>query len=771
MEKASIESMLDTALRYVTQHRFSVIPAGDDGNPLVDWRDFQQRLPTAKEVTDWWTVCPDANIVFVTGPVSRIAVISIVTEEGYGAMADILPIDLCTPTVKTPSGGQQLYFRSDDPNLRSNIGVIPGCDLDAQGGYVVAPPTSTCEGSYGWVNGRELGKCVLAQIPSSYMDVLIDNKEYVPTEKTMQINDHNSLQAITVDHKDLLSEGEMLAKICELKYNPSIPRGYKIRIEDNKGYLSSVRKSKNGRLEISEIGPVVAIVNTIVTEETNYITVVGDTKHCQITNMAISADGGEFETSLNNTFEVVLDRERIKLYRKYLSDYNILNKPVIPKITGLTRTGWYGDKYLLPSIEHDGYIWTDSRLADSFTSAGEDIVESGRLLKILNTPAGVAILAMLSATLVHKVNIENFVVNVTGHTKEGKSTSARVGASLFGNPTKLMGTWFATKVGAELQAATHRDNFTWIDELETAGKNLSAAVDFLYQYTAGEGKTRGNKGLSLRKTLLFRGVLITTSEKNLDSIIAQVKDMRTQPMGLHRRVLEIKATDTYYKPFSGDVVTDLPELNQFCNTNYGHFGAKWISYVTANITKIVADYKNVYKVLASEISCAGLESAYAVIITVLHCLQDMCVIDQTICANAQEHITLLANANAERLNEVLSFNDNFLKKLADFCMTNLKKFTPDEEKVDSLYGKIMNGTDVFIITAGLAKLCKEEGLIMEQVLDELQKHNRLKCTFEKGKNSKLKTRRQRKESLLRNKVWGYRILNVLESEVKTDYEE
>lgn len=41
------------------------------------------------------------------------------------------------PTVTTPSGGQHIYFRSDKP-LRNRTGMLPGVDVRAEGGFVVA---------------------------------------------------------------------------------------------------------------------------------------------------------------------------------------------------------------------------------------------------------------------------------------------------------------------------------------------------------------------------------------------------------------------------------------------------------------------------------------------------------------------------------------------------------------------------------------------------------------------------------------------------------
>jgi Bifunctional DNA primase/polymerase, N-terminal len=57
-----------------------------------------------------------------------------------------------TPMVSTPSGGLHLYFRHPDFEVKPGLRVAPGPDVDAVGGYVVAPPTVGANGQpYEWI--------------------------------------------------------------------------------------------------------------------------------------------------------------------------------------------------------------------------------------------------------------------------------------------------------------------------------------------------------------------------------------------------------------------------------------------------------------------------------------------------------------------------------------------------------------------------------------------------------------------------------------------
>jgi len=149
------------------KHKFSIIPVGKDKKPLVKWEEFQNRQPTEEEVKTWWTKHPAANIGIVTGAVSNLAVIDIDTDEGKEAIQEYIPDNIITPTVETPRGGQHLYFQCPDSKLNNNSRLIPGCDLRANGGFVVAPPSVNGKGNaYSWIVGLENAVAVL---PDKYL--------------------------------------------------------------------------------------------------------------------------------------------------------------------------------------------------------------------------------------------------------------------------------------------------------------------------------------------------------------------------------------------------------------------------------------------------------------------------------------------------------------------------------------------------------------------------------------------------------------------------
>jgi len=156
MESGALR-VVDAALRYLSRG-WSVVPIAPAGkSPLVPWEPYQHRLPQANEVRHWYDRWPEAGVGIVTGPVSRLAVLDIDPRHGgakslqeWEERAGPLP-----PTLEatTGGGGRHLYFTSTNTSLRNRAGLLPGVDLRAAGGLVVAPPSLHASGRrYAWRN-------------------------------------------------------------------------------------------------------------------------------------------------------------------------------------------------------------------------------------------------------------------------------------------------------------------------------------------------------------------------------------------------------------------------------------------------------------------------------------------------------------------------------------------------------------------------------------------------------------------------------------------
>jgi hypothetical protein len=122
----------------------------------VAWAEYQERLPTKKEIKRWWSRWPDAGIAIITGRVSGIVVIDFDIKRGADPdeLLEEYPTQLL---VRTGGGGLHAYYRypEGDVEVGNSVGE-DGIDVRADGGLVVAPPSVHESGSiYQWLTDDE----------------------------------------------------------------------------------------------------------------------------------------------------------------------------------------------------------------------------------------------------------------------------------------------------------------------------------------------------------------------------------------------------------------------------------------------------------------------------------------------------------------------------------------------------------------------------------------------------------------------------------------
>jgi len=174
-------NMLDNALAYIKKQK-SIIPLKKDKRPLLtEWREFQHRIPTEKEVREWWSKWPDANIGIVTGKVSGITVVDV--DIDHGGKVDGLPPTLI---VKTGNGGWHYYYQYEE-GITIGAGIKQGIDIRGEGGFVVAPPSCT---EYFNKEGKKRGgeyEFVLMQEPEPFpTDIFPIKKDKVDWQSILQ---------------------------------------------------------------------------------------------------------------------------------------------------------------------------------------------------------------------------------------------------------------------------------------------------------------------------------------------------------------------------------------------------------------------------------------------------------------------------------------------------------------------------------------------------------------------------------------------------------
>ena len=134
---------------------WSVIPCRPDTKrPRIKWKEFQSKLPTEDQVTDWWNKFPNDPIALITGEISGVVVVDCDNEEALHAAFDCGMKSHFRAKTKR---GHHLYFKHPKDGIRRGpkAGVnsrgadwprINGLDFRGDGSYALVPPSK----NYSW---------------------------------------------------------------------------------------------------------------------------------------------------------------------------------------------------------------------------------------------------------------------------------------------------------------------------------------------------------------------------------------------------------------------------------------------------------------------------------------------------------------------------------------------------------------------------------------------------------------------------------------------
>ena len=136
-------------------------------------------------------------------------------------------------------------------------------------------------------------------------------------------------------------------------------------------------------------------------------------------------------------------------------------------------TGWQCGAYIMPDGEIIGtpaqpvLFSGRSSAAAGYTVAGtsESWRKSVARLAYGNYAMMTGIAAALTAPLIGLVGADGFGIHFYEQSSAGKTTTANVASSLYGNPDLLRLTWYGTALGLANEAAAHNDGLMPLDEV------------------------------------------------------------------------------------------------------------------------------------------------------------------------------------------------------------------------------------------------------------------------------------------------------------------
>jgi putative DNA primase/helicase len=203
--------------------------------------------------------------------------------------------------------------------------------------------------------------------------------------------------------------------------------------------------------------------------------------------------------------------------RNLLIEYITLTKPET-RARCVTRTGWYGDVFVLPNQTIGD---TDEKVIYQSENPLRDYQQSGTLQawqKSIALPSHgnsrlmFSISCAFASTLLHPAGSESGGIHFVGESSPGKTTALRVAASVFGAPDYL-NRWRATTNGLEALASLRSDTLLILDEL--AQVDSKEAGEIAYMLANGSGKTRAGRTGNARSRHEWRLLFLSAGEVGL----------------------------------------------------------------------------------------------------------------------------------------------------------------------------------------------------------------------------------------------------------------
>lgn len=106
---------------------------------------------SASQIRAWFEEWPKSNVGWAMGGPEGFLTLDFDGETGERVYQELKRSGLLPPTLEqqTGSGWRQVIFRGA-PNLKNEVGLVPGLDIRSQGGQVLIPPSISGKGPYFW---------------------------------------------------------------------------------------------------------------------------------------------------------------------------------------------------------------------------------------------------------------------------------------------------------------------------------------------------------------------------------------------------------------------------------------------------------------------------------------------------------------------------------------------------------------------------------------------------------------------------------------------
>jgi putative DNA primase/helicase len=265
--------------------------------------------------------------------------------------------------------------------------------------------------------------------------------------------------------------------------------------------------------------------------------------------------------------------------------------PVEARACCVDRLGWHGDVFVTPtgSIGHTNelVVFQNSHAIEpAFSISGNEYEWRDTVAALAqgNTRLVFAISVAFAGTLAEIAGEDSGGFHFRGASSSGKSTTLKLAASVWGNPSKYVRLWRGTTNGFEGLATLHNDGLLILDEISQI--DPMAAGDVPYLLANGQGKARANRNGQARASQRWRLLYLSAGEESLLTVMNRAG--KKPSAGQEIRLADIEADggagmgifETLHNHPSGAALSTA--IKDAATKYHGAIGKKWLSYLVVN---------------------------------------------------------------------------------------------------------------------------------------------------------------------------------------------
>ena len=297
----------------------------------------------------------------------------------------------------------------------------------------------------------------------------------------------------------------------------------------------------------------------------------------------------------------------------YLSDYEMCNMKVIPRVSSIARLGWIdGTARFFPYAMGEPVLFEEdtgtAALYRNLTEQGDYDVWKTMMAKLRENPLARFITsASFASPLLCKIGVRTFVIHHWANSGAGKSAVLKAAISVWGNPLRIMGNGFTTIVGTEQLAGTLRHLPFGIDEKQSADEKRMSLEHLIYVLGQGSGKIRGARGGGNAEVATWHNIVMLTGEEPVTR--------GSSLDGIQTRTFELYGAPIMDPDFA-------KEVHIVSEQNYGFAGAVFMRAVCARLKEDPGFLRREYLSILEDLNLRGLKNIHADYVAAV-CLGDI----------------------------------------------------------------------------------------------------------------------------------------------------